>query len=376
MPTSPSDDNFSLPAKRLYEDEGNSLLKILAILCEGLKDNGGTLLLDVEKEPWSLIKPRTRIKPTVDDYRTEVKRRWQGFVSSLEKGNKDPRPKNWNTEKCVKWLHNHPVINSDEVTYLQEVVSARKKLEEEGAESQRQERELLEKNWTGETPYIRLIHCLIDHEDVREAFVTRHDLAPGRMGIENRNSISKRSKTVWELMAEKWNDPSFSTNTEAINIHFHFADSFTVEYSQVEELAKATPEKCKHKFQSMVNELNNCVHKWEKSGQGDGGDLADNDHVDGEPLDPDDEGYGSLKGRSQGALDCIQSFFEYNQLYLVYLWYMLDKYGLLGSSLQRLNEKFSSGDGASGVPSVFDMTGEDNETETDVSIEGIFQPGL
>jgi hypothetical protein len=121
----------------------------------------------------------------------------------------------------------------------------------------------------------------------------------------------------------------------------------------------------------MMSELNKRIEKWERSGQGEGGEQAydDDDDGDGEVENrvPSSEGYGSLKDRSQGALDKVHAFFEYNQSYLIYLWYVMDCYGLLGSSLQRLNEDSAATNGASGVPSVFEIDDEDDAGSSTVS---------
>ena len=72
-------------------------------------------------------------------------------------------------------------------------------------DGKRAEKDLLEKNWTGNYPYLRLIHCLIDNDDIKRAFLYRNDVDSTRMTEENRNSVDKCQKTVWELLSDKWN---------------------------------------------------------------------------------------------------------------------------------------------------------------------------
>ncbi len=62
--------------------------------------------------------------------------------------------------------------------------------------------------------------------------------------------------------------------------------------------------------------------------------------------------FGSLENHSQTALANRQNFFRDCQLYLLYLWEMLNKHDLLGSALQKLNNTVSAVNGTSGVPSV------------------------
>jgi hypothetical protein len=173
---------------------------------------------------------------------------------------------------------------------------------------------------------------------------------------------------VWELVAEKWNDIDFSFQTASIGqFHSDFSDSKFMFHTDVENMMPATPEKCEQKYQSMVSELNKRIEKWERSGQGDGGEQS-YDEEEEEIRVPTSDGYGSLRDRNQGALDKVHAFFEYNQSYLIYLWYMIDTHGLLGSSLQRLCDDIGSNNGAIGVPSVFEIDGDEEEQSMEVTM--------
>jgi hypothetical protein len=113
---------------------------------------------------------------------------------------------------------------------------------------------------------------------------------------------------------------------------------------EVANLTPATAEKVEDKWSSMILEMNRCIANWQKSGQGEGG-IDDADNVS-------DREFGSLSNRSQHALATRETFFKDRQLYLLYLWCMLDKHALLGSALQKLNNSVSATNGAGGVPSV------------------------
>jgi len=54
-------------------------------------------------------------------------------------------------------------------------------------------------------------------------------------------------------------------------------------------------------------------------------------------------------------------------MYLLYLWVLLDRHGLLGSALQKLNLSVSATNGASGVPSVVRPSEGDDDSMTDNS---------
>jgi hypothetical protein len=64
--------------------------------------------------------------------------------------------------------------------------------------------------------------------------------------------------------------------------------------------------------------------------------------------------FGSLKNRSQRALDSRSSFFVNKQPYLLYLWEVLENHDLLVSSMQRLNSIAIAANGADGITLVID----------------------
>ena len=64
-------------------------------------------------------------------------------------------------------------------------------------------------SWHGKFPMLRLIHVLLGHDNIKSAYLTHHDLPSGRMAIGNRNTIKVRTGTVWQMLANKWNDPNF-----------------------------------------------------------------------------------------------------------------------------------------------------------------------
>jgi hypothetical protein len=69
------------------------------------------------------------------------------------------------------------------------------------------------------------------------------------MELVNRNSTAKQQQSVWEMISNTWNDPSFAPQTEVIqDLHQNFVVSDKLEHRLVEEMAPATPDKCRVKF--------------------------------------------------------------------------------------------------------------------------------
>ncbi len=57
----------------------------------------------------------------------------------------------------------------------------------------------------GNNPIPRLIHTL-DKTEIRRAYMGRHNLSNERIVINNMKSVEKREETVWQKMANMWNN--------------------------------------------------------------------------------------------------------------------------------------------------------------------------
>ena len=337
------------------------------VMCRGITDEHGRPILDPAEVPWRYVKSAT-MKPVTADYRKEIERR---SLLSYAKDQQSttisvlpwvaPRPGAWKLDRLLKWLDDNPITAADDVAFLKATVEYKRQNAVEAFDAAKAEKELLERNWTGKYPYLRLIHSIVDSDEIKKAFLHRNDIDTTRMTVENRNSVDKRSKTVWELVALKWNDADYIPVTEELpELHSDFCVDETIHHNLVSDMALATPEKCQGKFSGMMVELGRVIKNWERSGQGDGGIEEDDDDSEassseeleltvGEKLAVPP---GSLKNRERGALDTRASFVTYSQSYLLYLWHMLDKHDLLGSSLNQLDDSVAASNGGSGVPSV------------------------
>jgi hypothetical protein len=139
--------------------------------------------------------------------------------------------------------------------------------------------------------------------------------------------------------------------------HSDFARPISIPFDAVCNFMPATPEKVEEKWNAMNLALKRQIQNWERSGQGDGGYTEDDDEENNTDGDDDVEEdnmntFGSLKGRSQRALDLHQNFFNERSTYLLYLWDVLDEHNLVQSSMQQLLVGIGSGNGSTGVPSV------------------------
>jgi hypothetical protein len=97
-------------------------------------------------------------------------------------------------EELFEWLDKNPISSNEEVLFLKSQVETSEQVAKDSMEAAKAEAEMLEsKRWQGESPYLRLIHCIIDHDEIKMAFLRRHDLSSSRMEVENRNSVSKKN---------------------------------------------------------------------------------------------------------------------------------------------------------------------------------------
>jgi hypothetical protein len=85
----------------------NNSLKVLVVLCRGLKTDSNEPLMDPKREPWLHLKA-SQLKPNAGDYKEEVNRRWISFVSEEQAADnsqgtrRTPRPKAWKMDTRMK----------------------------------------------------------------------------------------------------------------------------------------------------------------------------------------------------------------------------------------------------------------------------------
>ena len=200
IPSSRKSNIVLCPAEQYFAHKNQSV-KSLVVMCRGLL-SGDDQLLDITKEPWLSMKVGL-VKPTAKDYKDEIERRWKATtsVSPTKIQSMAPRPKQWLMPRVLEWLDANPVSDKFDVQFLQRRIEIQKGMVERAAKARKMAIDLLEKPWCGKYPYLRLIHALVDHDDCKRLFLTRYDLANDRLQVENRNSITKRATTVWEIVS-------------------------------------------------------------------------------------------------------------------------------------------------------------------------------
>jgi hypothetical protein len=187
--------------------------------------------------------------------------------------------------------------------------------------------------WRGSIPYLRLILCLTQ-DNIKHAFLRRG--APlSRQQFDARNS-DQREQTVYEMIADLWNDETFNPVLQPSEVHSDFQLATDCSYEKVKTLVPATASKVENYLSSMRADLNRMIGNWERSGQGDAGYVAGDDtpETPARRLEPGTAGFGKLAGRQAKALGTRSSFLGGFSPYLLVLWELADSHQILESTLQ------------------------------------------
>jgi len=178
-------------AEFFYVNEGNRSLKSLAILSLGVNNDDGSPLFDPSVLPWSAALRPSALKMTANDLRNEVKRHCvAGNVPNA------PRPNQWTVAKCTDWLEKNPIVADDEIAYIKNIIAHRISVAQEAnlnaplpCSQSTASSNVGTGNWIGKYPHLRLIHAIVDDNEIKTAYLHRLVIPNGRMAIENRRTL-------------------------------------------------------------------------------------------------------------------------------------------------------------------------------------------
>lgn len=343
--------DHALQAENVYLSTISSR-KMLGVLCIGMTDNSAPPrpVMDIDAFPWSEIKPKSVIKPKLQDLHNEVLQHATMFdMQPL------PRPKGWNAEKTMEWLKSNPIEDDEDYQFLVSEVKRVKNVLEMALKKATEDEQKLKQcgAWRDKIPYLRMIHCIIE-DDVKLAYLKRNDPI-SRSELDARNSVEKRPATVYELIADKWNSVSFNPVTFITDCHIDYLSPINCSFDEVKDLSPATPQKVQDKLTEMRTNLIRIIDNWKRSGQGDGGYDDDSDdrmedsgmveEVRTHDIAKSSHGYGELRNRPCRALDTRSSFLHNRPSYLLYLWEVFYQRGLLNTTVNRLSNGVGATDG-------------------------------
>jgi hypothetical protein len=82
---------------------------------------------------------------------------------------------------------------------------------------------------------------------------------------------SERPVTGYEVIAQKWNDPTFNPKTKISSCHDDFCVEHDLSHVEVAHIVPADSVGIKNRLSSIRSVLLRMIQNWEESGQGDGG---------------------------------------------------------------------------------------------------------
>jgi hypothetical protein len=192
--------------------EHNHSVRALLILCHGLTHDDGTPAINVLVLPWLTMK-KSAIRVSSKEYQSEITRRWDimcAYDPNLKATFRDiPHPSQWKVAKLQMWLDDNPVADDGERAFLLAAVDERIGASARAEAEKAVVLALFNKKWVGKEPILRLIHALVDNNEIKHAYLERFDVPSDRMVIKNRNTPETRAACCWAMMAVKWNDPLF-----------------------------------------------------------------------------------------------------------------------------------------------------------------------
>jgi hypothetical protein len=215
-------------AEEHYNVNGYGVKAVVAMSIGLLNDDSSGPLVDVANPPWSTL-AKKQVKLSVLDLRAEIARRSPADAT--------PRCGNWRVPRCHQWLRDNPITEASDVAFIRKVVQStieecKKAMEEVAAVPAAAAAAPTTAQWRGNLPYLRLIMCLVADDDIRHAYLHRGD-AMSRTELDARNSEDVREPTVFEMLADKWNDASFNPTVPVSTVHTDFRREIDVSHDKV-----------------------------------------------------------------------------------------------------------------------------------------------
>ena len=354
-------------------------MKALYLACIGQKcnDTSNEPLFNKKLSPWIELY-RVDMLISRNDCILEINRRWDKklFETTRSMEYCRPRPNQWKLPKLMAYLDKNRVDVPGDVQYLTSAVTTETVVAKNELNRRIQEIEAFSRpgaqdaskkpagggqNWVGKIPLLRLVHCLVDHQEIIQAFRNRADLPSGRIYLDNRKSDGKLPKTVYDLLSDKWNDEDYTCCTIAITgpAKDDFAVPIVIDHTQVQKFKKATAAFIKEKIADIIRDVVRIESNWKKSGEGEGSLKTvdeddyeydeDGEFDDGNNSDADSStliqsvAVNAGGSSSSAAIDLSEKAKYAKNSYLLYWWYMLDTNQLMKSSRQRLVDTVATG---------------------------------
>ena len=110
------------------------------------------------------------ISPNMQELKREIICHWNILCAALPEDTADkvtPCPAQWPLKKVLQWLEDHPIDDSCDREYLLKAIDERVETAKAADAQRAQEQAQFNKKWIGPAPILRLIHTLIDHDEIK-----------------------------------------------------------------------------------------------------------------------------------------------------------------------------------------------------------------
>ena len=231
-------------ARSVFEQHSNDIA-VLVIMAIGLTENDSTSkpLLDVHND--DLFDPKKNSSLPHNKLRNPFKHALLDEIvrRKVIKRDNTKTNKQKNKNMLLEWLKDNPRTNTDDLQFLHAEADNLKQKLKNGLESNTSTMTGSgNKQWVGETPRVRLIECVLD-EDIRTLLV-KDRAALSREELDGRNCASVARPDIWQLVADKWNDPTFCPVANVYpGLHPDYKNRMDISHHAVKYMGKLNAQK-------------------------------------------------------------------------------------------------------------------------------------
>ena len=318
----------------MYEKDTSDVLLAKAI---GLKSADDTDLFDCKVEPFVSARTKSKWKPSRTILNNEVLRRYNSVAM---KPSARPPGNNWPVGKSMQWLKENPITDKTTISEIRTEVALFKA---DLLKDKETEESIAQYQWRNDIVYLHLIHCLIEDDDIRSAYIRSFD-ALDRDSLDRRKSAPMANP--YEMIAIKMNDVNFCPSTEPYpDLHPSFKHSKDLSHHLMGKVGTIDEKKVREKINKLRISLTRIISNWTRSGQGFG---AKGDEVP----------FGDVtKLLERPENDNRSSFLrDGDEPYILYLWQKSYETDFLSTMIQRIDPAVGAASGHN-VVSVYPAIG-------------------
>ena len=237
------------------------------------------------------------------------------------------------SQDAIDWLLNYPLMVAEDVLFIKgqmsDIIHIVKCAKKEKEEMKRHS------NWTGTIPHLRLIHCIVDDDNIKAAYL-RSLKVMNKDELDGKRNSMTMCVDPWEIICQKWMDPDFNPTSVAYpDLHQDFRFPIPLTHCKVEKML-ITADKAKDKFYEMKNILITVKSNWEESGNGDGKVVR----VD-TPVRQISKDFDVPRNIQQVNGNDKRMFLQHYSPTILYFWAICEDHNILNNVCQELNHASS-----------------------------------